>query len=844
MSEGDATGAGPLRPDDPAEVGPYRLLGRLGTGRLGVTYLARSAEGRAVALRVVEERLARDAAFRARLGETVEAARRVEPGPLLVPFVDANTGGADAADGDGGDAGAPLWLATAYVEAPSLARLVAERGPLPAEAARETATALATALATLHDAGLTHGALTPSAVLMTEDGPRLVDFGLAHVPRPESASLGDPLLGDPDYLSPERLLGLPETEASDVCTLGAVLHFAAVGRPPYELGDLGGTGSAYQRAVATQRIVHERPDHAAVPDPALRALIAACTDRNPTARPSAAGLPRLLEQPVPAAPPPPAPPPGHPPVSATARAATVTAPAVGPPPAAPPPFPAGPGGPPPGAKPRAVGGGRRTGLAVLAGVLCLALVVVAVVLVSQGSDSDPSASPSGDSTTDGQGGGVAPNGKLGFTWGLTATDAARAVGGDDSYARFVGVWRTDSSVVLGTSEGMTAHDPATGEVLWSWQPPDDGLVCSMSHRTSEDVGAFTYGVFNSEVGGIEQCHQLQTIALDSGEAVWDSPVSLTGEGATGFPNLTGGYALSIGDGVVSAAYAGPATTADHGTTDLVAVDAETGEVRWTTDLGGEAMPDGCRLSGFAQALADVVYAVANCEDDAAPQLLAFDDPTSAEPQRIPAGLTGCAPMSNDLVTGLMTAGQDHLVVGCQWNESASSALYAYTPGVGLPMLVDMTGVSADALNDEFNPSHTPGNLLVDGGTLYVPHGEEVVTGGGPSDGVVAIDLTTGQQLWSYTHDGSTSTTLLTATDSGVEIIAERDGAPPSLYLVNEEGPLEGTPLKEQADALLSGTSAPLGVHTGEHLAIAFPDAFSDDDPMLGVMPSAARDEER
>ena len=161
----------PLRRLDPERIGSYVLLGRLGAGAMGRVYLGRSAAGRLVAVKTIKLEFAEEDDFRARFAQEVAAARRVNG---------VFTAGVVAADPD---ADVP-WLATAYVPAPSLDRLVRTCGPLPVPAIRWLAAGCAEALASIHDAGLVHRDLKPSNVLVAPDGPRVIDFGVARAAEP------------------------------------------------------------------------------------------------------------------------------------------------------------------------------------------------------------------------------------------------------------------------------------------------------------------------------------------------------------------------------------------------------------------------------------------------------------------------------------------------------------------------------------------------------------------------------------------------------------------------------------------------------------------------------------
>ncbi|XIE81477.1 serine/threonine-protein kinase [Streptomyces sp. SBR177] len=191
-----------LQPDDPSHLGRYRLVGRLGEGGMGRVFLGRSEGGRTVALKVVHEELARLPEFRARFAREVAAARRVG-GQWTAAVLDADT-----------EAATP-WVATQYVLGPSLYEVVAEDfGPLPERSVRVLANRLAHALAAVHGAGLVHRDLKPSNVLVTVDGPRLIDFGIARAFEAVDTVLeGAPrtrtgmLVGSPGFMSPEQARG-------------------------------------------------------------------------------------------------------------------------------------------------------------------------------------------------------------------------------------------------------------------------------------------------------------------------------------------------------------------------------------------------------------------------------------------------------------------------------------------------------------------------------------------------------------------------------------------------------------------------------------------------------------
>ncbi|EPD55763.1 serine/threonine-protein kinase [Streptomyces sp. HGB0020] len=262
----------PLGADEPTVVGPYRLLGRLGSGGMGRVYLGRSAGGRTVAVKIVHPHFALDEEFRARFRREVEAARRVG-GAWTAPVLDADP------------AASVPWVATAYAAGPSLAAAVTDGGPLPAHSVRVLGAGLAEALAAVHELGLVHRDVKPSNVLLTLDGPLLIDFGIARA-TDGTASLTSTgvSIGSPGYMSPEQILGKGATGAADVFSLGAVLAYAATGEPPFP-GD--------SSAALLYKVVHEEPELGPL-DGELRQVVEACLTKEPGARPAPGDLARRL----------------------------------------------------------------------------------------------------------------------------------------------------------------------------------------------------------------------------------------------------------------------------------------------------------------------------------------------------------------------------------------------------------------------------------------------------------------------------------------------------------------------------------------------------------------------
>ncbi|MFD7981471.1 serine/threonine-protein kinase [Streptomyces sp. NPDC059071] len=268
----------PLNAEDPVTIGPFRLLGRLGVGGMGRVYLARSAGGRAVAVKVVHPELAAQDEFRRRFAREVSALERV--------------GGTGTAPVLGADTGAELpWVAVGYVPGPSLRTVVGdEHGPLPPESVRTLAAGLARALTHIHAAGLVHRDLKPSNVLLTVDGPQIIDFGIARaldtVTDGGLTSTGA-VVGSPGFMSPEQVRGEKLTPASDIFCLGSVLVYAATGHSPF-----GGSDSGVHATMF--RIAHDEPELTGLA-PELTGLIRACLAKDPEARPSATELVDTLQ---------------------------------------------------------------------------------------------------------------------------------------------------------------------------------------------------------------------------------------------------------------------------------------------------------------------------------------------------------------------------------------------------------------------------------------------------------------------------------------------------------------------------------------------------------------------
>ncbi|MEU6252340.1 PQQ-binding-like beta-propeller repeat protein [Streptomyces sp. NPDC047043] len=264
-----------LRDSDPAEVGGYRIEDRLGSGGMGVVYLARSASGRRLAVKVVHGQYADDDEFRTRFSREVAAARQVS-GAFTAPVVDA-------------DADAPRpWMATLYIPGEDLGTHVRRHGPLPLPKVRELAAGLAEALRDIHRAGVVHRDLKPANVMLADDGPRVIDFGIsraAEFAAQDVLTQTGRVMGTPPFMSPEQFSSPHEVgPAADIFSLGSVVAYAATRRGPFD------SPSPYETAV---KVVEGEPELADVPEDLLP-FVCLCLTKHPKSRPTADELLTLL----------------------------------------------------------------------------------------------------------------------------------------------------------------------------------------------------------------------------------------------------------------------------------------------------------------------------------------------------------------------------------------------------------------------------------------------------------------------------------------------------------------------------------------------------------------------
>jgi hypothetical protein len=253
----------PLDQSDPVEIAGYALRARLGSGGMGNVYLSFTRGGRPVALKVVRQEFAADPEFRRRFRMEVTAAQRVQ-GLYTAPVVDA-------------DAAAPVpWLATAYIAGPALNQAVVDYGPFPEPSLYRLLGGVAEGLTAIHAAGLVHRDLKPANVLLAPDGPRVIDFGIAHAADASAMTGTGAIMGTPAYMAPEQVTGKPVSAGTDVFALAHLVAYAATGHTVFGDGHF---------AALVYRIANEEPDLTGCPE-SLREVLVCCLAKDPAARPA------------------------------------------------------------------------------------------------------------------------------------------------------------------------------------------------------------------------------------------------------------------------------------------------------------------------------------------------------------------------------------------------------------------------------------------------------------------------------------------------------------------------------------------------------------------------------
>ncbi|WP_318197772.1 serine/threonine-protein kinase [Streptomyces sp. MCL20-2] len=499
----------------PQYAGAYRLEACLGSGGMGVVHLARSASGMQLAVKVVHAPYAADPEFRARFRQEVAAARRVS-GAFTAPVVDADP-----------EADRP-WMATLYVPGPTLAEQVKRSGPMAPAALRRLTAGLAEALRDIHRAGVIHRDLKPSNVLLTDGGPKVIDFGISRPYDSDLRTETGKLIGSPPYMAPEQFQRPREVGPPvDVFALGAVIVHAATGRGPFD------SDSPY---IVAYQVVHDQPDLGGVPEE-LAPLVARCLAKDPGDRPTPDEVMAALEPPsyeaeafVPAQ-----------------RRREVVAAAV----------PAVPDGERDGSEEdthvRAVPPVRRRWLprarlvVAAAALLLVAGAGAGAYAVWGGGGGGTEASPRG---SEGEPGGAKAGGAV-APW----RTALRAGGSGTPVCAGAGAGGALYCSVAGT--GTVRIDPADGRVVWTARSSSDG-----SARAPIVSGAVVLS------GGPDG--KLRALDPVKGTAVRDTSLS-AGPGA----------AFPAGDTLL--------TVADDGA--VTALDAASGAPRWKKRLAGHVRPD-------------------------------------------------------------------------------------------------------------------------------------------------------------------------------------------------------------------------------------------------------------
>ncbi|WP_214107796.1 serine/threonine-protein kinase [Acrocarpospora catenulata] len=262
------TGTIPLQPEDPPELGPYRLLGRLGEGGMGTVYLGSSAEGRLVAIKVIRSGYA-SGSFAARFHAEVGNARRVASFCTAQVLEDGTT-----ADGR-------PYMVTEYIAGTPLSEQISRHGALEPGQLHGVAIGVATALAAIHVAGLVHRDLKPANVILSMSGPRVIDFGIARaLDATQGPTQAGEVVGSPGWWAPEQVSGGELGPWTDIFAWGCLVAYAGNGRHPYGMGDAG---------LMAARVLSGSPDLGDLPAP-LDDLVRRATSRDPAQRPGAQDL--------------------------------------------------------------------------------------------------------------------------------------------------------------------------------------------------------------------------------------------------------------------------------------------------------------------------------------------------------------------------------------------------------------------------------------------------------------------------------------------------------------------------------------------------------------------------
>ncbi|MFE8915392.1 PQQ-binding-like beta-propeller repeat protein [Streptomyces globisporus] len=726
-----------LRGGDPAEIGGYPLEERLGSGGMGTVFLARTSSGRPIAIKLIHQQFAGDDEFRIRFRQEVAAARRVS-GAFTAAVVDA----APEAD--------QPWMATTYIEGPTLARRITDDGPLDGAELRRLAIGLAEALRDIHRVGVVHRDLKPSNVVLSAEGPRVIDFGISRAVDQQTLTMTGRVIGTPPFMSPEQLQAPRGVgPRSDVFSLGTLLVYAATGHGPFD------ADSPY---ITAYQVVHEEPSLGAVPD-ALRAVVEPCLDKEPEKRPSADELLVLLRD-LPAD------------LGSTATGGpgagrtrdmltqhhlltqrtpppTTSAPAS--------PAPATPT-PPGGSSGPAIGGRlRRRWRPVLAAAVAVAAIGGGVAVLTTGG-----ADGNGDGTNargaDAGRSAAAPGGTLpdGFEPWRTTVPGGR----EDIPDELRCVARETALFCGGGGVIATRVNPADGSPVWTAKSP--GVPAQ---------GMYMVGATGDTVVGYRIADQdapqgppTEVVALDadSGDELWSTPSGAQSTAVTGRTE----DAVVAGSAVV---------TVDASNSRFEARDAQSGEVAWTVPFpaGNQCapVPAGPRLLAMCATDAEV-----DALEPRSPTLrtLALDSgelggPVEVDGPAVPVGdADGSLVLLSQHYEGTAQAGYDEVVrvdpASGKVTRSPLGQVYDGTPGMadGTVYVSGQTG-----LVTAFDPA--TGRKKWKRQT-----GVEGASGPATGDGAVYFSSATGRVVALSPDDGKT----LWSTDPQADGLTGQEGASP------------------------------------------------------------------